>query len=209
MKQEARLSKPIETMRFRLTYDGPLHASKNDPRTDDKNAIRRSLHGQVCALFSTHPTLVGWLSPNCDEVEKAGQVLPQFELKNANDESLRFIPLVCENLFLSCQVKILFLRKEPPGRLIGNNGDIDNRLLTLFDGLRMPQRVEELDQKPYPQPFMLCLLEDDRLITGVSVETDRLLVPVPDAHPDDVRLVMDVTVLARKTLYATFGFLTD
>jgi|SRR5271156_5023363 len=210
-KEEVWFNRPAKLMRFRLTYDGPLRTSKNDSRTLDKNNIRRCVHSQLCVLFSTHPTLIGWLSPNCDKVEVAKNILPMFGVPDGHGGNLiQCMPLISKNLFMTCDLDVLFLRKEEPGRLIGNNGDMDNRLLTLFDGLRMPQTVEELDLgKPYPQPFMLCLLEDDRLITGVNVRTDRLLAPIPDAHPDDVRLVIDVTVNVRTYVYATIGFIAD
>lgn len=52
-------------------------------------------------------------------------------------------------------------------------GDIDNRLKTLFDALRLPNQTNELvgydNPAPDENPFF-CLLEDDSLITHVSVE---------------------------------------
>jgi hypothetical protein len=61
--------------------------------------------------------------------------------------------------------------------------DVDNRLTTIFDALRMPKGPQELGAgtqqgKVSPasneNPFFV-LLEDDRLITHVSVTTDMLL----------------------------------
>ena len=169
------LNRPAKLMRLRLTYDGPLRTSKNHSRSPDKNNIRRSVHSQLCVLFSTHPTLIGWLSPNCDRSNSEEHRSDVWCADGHGGNLIQCMPLISKNPFMTCDLDVLFLRKEEPGRLIGNNGDIDNRLLTLFDGLRMPQTVDELDlSKPYPQPFMLCLLEDDRLITGVNVRTDRL-----------------------------------
>lgn len=42
------------------------------------------------------------------------------------------------------------------------------------------------------------MLRDDRLITRVNIETDRLLEPVPS---DWNRVVMRVTVWARRLIY--------
>ncbi len=75
-------------------------------------------------------------------------------------------------------------------------GDIDNRLKTLFDAMRIPVATEDYirripadDEKP-----MYCLLEDDKLITKITVETDQLLQlssgTTTDAH--QVRLVIRV-----------------
>lgn len=57
--------------------------------------------------------------------------------------------------------------------------DLDNRIKTLFDSLRMPSGAQELGgAKPEgdDDPFF-CLLEDDRLIHNVNIVTDKLLVP--------------------------------
>ena len=100
-----------------------------------------------------------------------------------------------------CEIEILFLRRDHPGHgLIRSGGDIDNRIKVPFDALRMPQSCDELSGGP-PQsgedPFY-CLLQDDRLITAVSVTTDRLLEPAHDgAGQNDVKLV----ILVRTQLF--------
>ncbi len=59
----------------------------------------------------------------------------------------------------------------------------------------MPDQNQTPDGSPDPgeQPFF-CLLEDDKLITGLSVKTDRLL--VPGAGPDEVKLLIRVNTKA-------------
>jgi hypothetical protein len=86
----------------------------------------------------------------------------------------------------------LFLRPDRPGHVIWA-GDIDNRLKTLFDAMRVPDPAENYVNAPPTQdetPFF-CLLQDDKLITKVEVETDRLLEPVT-GNSADVRLVITV-----------------
>ena len=106
-----------------------------------------------------------------------------------------FVPLVTEELNLICGLDILFLRPSAPGQLV-SGGDLDNRLKTLVDALRIPEANEryaarvpdDADEKPF-----YCLLSDDKLITKVSVETDQLLESVGSgANADDVRLVITV-----------------
>jgi hypothetical protein len=88
---------------------------------------------------------------------------------------------------------ILFLRRDQPGGVVRHGGDVDNRIKVLLDGLRMPDRVEELgglaidaDENPF-----YCLLEDDKLITEVNITTDRLLVPRDsNEHIHEVLLVI-------------------
>jgi hypothetical protein len=70
---------------------------------------------------------------------------------------------------------ILFLRPDKPGNLWA--GDIDNRIKTLIDALAIPtanemysDRAAADDEKPF-----YVLMENDPLLTKLSVETDRLL----------------------------------
>jgi hypothetical protein len=110
----------------------------------------------------------------------------------------RFVPLVTEYLNLLCGLDILFLRPEDPGKLV-QGGDIDNRLKTLFDALRMPHEQSELGGYDSPSdgedPFF-CLLRDDSLISNVSVDTDSLLEPVQESkyQANDARLVITVKI---------------
>jgi hypothetical protein len=78
---------------------------------------------------------------------------------------------------LICELRIFLLKPEAPGSLVTQAGDIDNRLKTLFDALRVPTENEiPKDAKPEPDedPFF-CLLEDDSLIAKIEVDSDRLL----------------------------------
>ena len=52
-----------------------------------------------------------------------------------------FVPFVTEELNLICGLDILFLRPSAPGQLV-SGGDLDNRLKTLFDALRIPEASE-------------------------------------------------------------------
>lgn len=113
--------------------------------------------------------------------------------------AFRFVPLVTKQWDLVCELDILFLRAEAPGALFPNaHGDLDNRLKVLFDALRMPA-LSELPPTAVPEetqrPFF-CLMEDDKLITAVRVETERLL-DEPGGH-NRVQLVVRVTVKARR-----------
>ena len=82
-------------------------------------------------------------------------------------------------------------------------GDLDNRLKTLLDALRAPNDPQELPAGASPQsdedPFY-CLLEDDKLIIGLSVTNDRLLRPT--ANPKHVVLLIHV---APEPTYSTIG----
>jgi hypothetical protein len=128
--------------------------------------------------------------PDRSRIEYLGE---QFSRNN-----YQFVPLVTRDLGLSfCGIDILFLRPDDPGNVI-KKSDIDNRLKTLFDALRMPEGKAELGDYDYPGPDetpFFCLLEDDALVTKVSVETDFLLEPIgEDFDKNDARLTITVTL---------------
>ena len=85
-----------------------------------------------------------------------------------------------------------------------SGGDIDNRLKTLLDALAMPSQPNALPASATPDsgetPFF-CVLEDDKLITKVSVQTYSLLAPVGSSSE------VECTVLVRtKKLIKERGF---
>jgi hypothetical protein len=173
-------------MEFRLTYDGLLPSAGNKyNRKKEKHDIRMGLHPQLLELWFTNPgvkQLMGTWQKNC--LIDVG--------------AWRFQPLVTSRRHLHCHLKILFLRPGPPGKLISDGGDIDNRIKTLFDALRAPTADELPNPAPPGDGLVCCLLEDDSLITGFEVEADQLLGGEagsgPPIHPSHVRLVIQVTV---------------
>jgi hypothetical protein len=85
------------------------------------------------------------------------------------------------------------LRPDTPGKIWA--GDIDNRIKTLIDALRIPEANERYAQKKPladEKPFF-CLLEDDKLITKLSVESDQILQFITEQQSlNEVRLVITV-----------------
>jgi hypothetical protein len=106
---------------------------------------------------------------------------------------------------------ILFLRRDSPGGLVENGGDLDNRIKVLFDSLKVPDRgsMGAFEPKDGQDPFF-CLLSDDRLITDVSVTTDRLLSPMDtDERIHDVVLILTVTAKVIDPMEENFEFLGE
>ena len=117
----------------------------------------------------------------------------------------RFFRLAPTSMSLLCKIEILFLRPDPPGGLV-KSADLDNRLKTLFDALRLPHNDAELgghevgeDEDPF-----FCLLEDDKLIDHVRVETDMLLQPTQDRN--DCKLVITVELQPYRVTNYNLGF---
>jgi hypothetical protein len=206
-----------EALEFRLTYEGELvGASRKDTRARHKHEIRRVFHKQLRRLWEITPALAN--ARNTDPASgrlrfdaPKGPVFTRFAWLGDQFQrsGYNFVPLVTEDLSLLCGISILFLRPDPPGSLI-KSGDIDNRLKTLFDAFRVPASQAELGGYLDPQddehPFC-CLLEDDKLITSVSVETDRLLAVLSDPpNTNDVRLVITVSLRRAERNWANDPF---
>jgi hypothetical protein len=190
-------------MKFRLTYEGRLESSGNSSgKTDNKQEIRRQLHPQLKRLWKVDPRLSNWKYNDPKAPHTPGNAVPYADHAATQNHrhGFRYIPLVSDEFRLRVALEILFLRTAQPGGVI-RSGDIDGRLKTLFDGLKMPASLSELGKLNTPQtdedPFFV-LLADDNLVTHVSVETDTLLQPTPTANgnflDNDARVVITATV---------------
>ena len=190
------LNSPVPVMRFTLVYDGPLPASGDgNSRKNEKHAIRTQFHEQLRELWRERPSLRGYLAHYRAHPDQpiSLEAAPQADGAIANlhvddikcgilvpfpRDAFTFVPLATKKFDLVCDLDILFLRAEPPGSLFINNaGDLDNRLKLLFDALRVP-KADELPTIAQPSPDQhpfFCLLQDDSQISGVRLESERLL----------------------------------
>jgi hypothetical protein len=159
-----------EYMRFVLHYRGPLMANG---RPEHKHDLRRRFHLQLKQLWDQRPLNeikdVLLYAQGAHSVYNVIRPLGPFT----------FAPLVSGKMCAVAELSITLLRPEPPGRLITQHGDIDNRLKTLFDSLTIPIHANQIEgyiPGDGEDPFF-CLLEDDNLVTAVSVRTEQLLEP--------------------------------
>lgn len=208
------------SMRFRLVYEGPLPASqlKDDKISlaGHKHNIRKVFHKQLKELWSTnkflkdqkvvrswkepplHPTLAVGKAAVGSDMDSDLVPLSEALANNHRANGYRFVPLVCKGFSLWCSLDILFMRRDFP-LWVTSGGDLDNRIKTLIDGLRKPTNSSELGGNDTPgedeDPFY-CLLEDDRLVAGLKVETDMLLAPLANGSNEhsDVKLVISVEI---------------
>ena len=122
-------------MEFRLTYAGKLLSHK-DSRSEHVHDMRRVFQKQLKTLWDEHPVLkrgypTGSSIP--DPKKKIGDLI--------EENGFKWKPIVTEDNGLMCALDILMLRNGRPGKV---RADIDNRLKTLFDALRMAQSPQEL-----------------------------------------------------------------
>jgi hypothetical protein len=194
---------------FTLIYRGALPAATSgNSRAKDKQRIRRGFHDQMEELWTQSPSLRGFKRAGIEKGEMVAgrlEAVPRSESHSYRElGGFRCVPLVQRKIRLACDVKITFLRRGTPGDVL-HGGDLDNRLKTLLDGLRMPQNTAELARDTPSQGtdgWFYCLLEDDSLITSLSVETHQLLLRGDDK---DVDLLIRVRL---KPIDPTFAALT-
>jgi hypothetical protein len=204
-------------LKFRLTYYGELKATQRDPdpnqSTPDrlaahKQGIRRKFHGQLKQLWETnrflrdhriHPQYNPWGQGISAGTAVWGADHSQTAIAhNYEINGFRYVPLVREVISLLCSLDIIFLRRDPPGSII-SCGDIDNRIKTLIDCLKIPKERNEMPAGDVPKdgedPFFV-LLENDNQVTGLTVETDRLLDPMTNDESDQrmVKLIISVEI---------------
>lgn len=214
-------------VQFRLLYSGSLlGASRSDTRASLKHEIRQELSPQLKRLWETSSHLQQfsraharfWHEAHPEDKELLptqdgpliNTMLRQHGLKHIAHNFERagqlFIPLVTEEMGLRCKLEMLLLRPEEEGSLYVS-GDLDNRIKTLFDALRIAKDANELAAQPSKEP-VYCLLEDDRLISEIRVSTDQLLLLPKERviHPNDVFLVIDVSLQAPPGSTAAFTF---
>ena len=216
---------PAERCEDRLTVGAGGYG-----RATDKHKLRKLFHPQLRELWRQHPDLrkqsvskyvvsktphnmVNYPGPDVEEVVPVTNDSPHPLAKTwvehlANNYQRcggRFVPLIREDSGFTCDLEVLFLRRDNPGNLIANGGDIDNRIKVLFDGLRMPKSLSELGDfkiEADEDPFF-CLLEDDKLVTKVAVTTDRLIIPQrSDESVHEVLLVIHVTMVNPSAIFA-------
>ena len=201
---------------FRLTYSGPLYPSTNNhpAGADHKHELRKHFHIQIRRLWQDYPHLQQMQYPPPEHVMVAYE--PQISKRIdylANQfqrNGYRFVPLVTKDLVLSCGLEILYLRRDLPGNIV-KKGDIDSRIKTLFDALKMPTNLQEFGKYTNPDsdedPFF-CLVEDDSLIGSLSVETDIMLEPLSTETrmtKDDSRLLITVKLRPSQITWSNIG----
>jgi hypothetical protein len=172
-------------MEFRLLFEGQVKPRQRASLADIHD-IRKQLHPQIKKLWE-HPPL-----DECREWLRLPTSDGDYAVYEERGSKI-YAPLVTKRTDLLGELDIIFLRQQAKGQLIG---DIDNRLKTLFDALRVPSLAEvrtlgattAIDENP-----LYCLFQDDSLITRLNIETDRLLRPTQNKY----ELVSLIKVLVR------------
>ena len=172
-------------MQFRLHYRGELRSNGN---AKHKWELRAHFHAQIQRLWQQEPLqgISKYIDPNYQ---------PSDCYLGINRGPKLFYPIVSETIWTVAELEILLLRPGNPGSISVGGGDIDNRLKTLLDSLRVPDINDDCSKCPIPDATIFCLLQDDKLVTRLSVDTDRLL-ECDETKPNEVILIVKAHVRA-------------
>jgi hypothetical protein len=208
-----------DLLEFRLLYEGEVLPSGNkNTRSPEKHIIRRGLHPQLRRLWAINPALrqlAATLGNQYDPINLATEE-ERFEHgissigKKWSMFGYEFVPMVTAEHAVRCSIDILLLRPEGKEYLF-DQGDIDGQVKTLVDALRLPKSPEQLrgtgpqaDETPF-----FCLLEDDKIISEIRINTDQLLLlpnkPNVKAHDCFVLIKVLLNYKSGRTFDAYFA----
>ncbi len=183
-------------MKFRLIYKGKIGSNLRNPNY--KLRLRENFHPQIKELWEIQPLLdlKSWIYP-VNSNNKLSLLM--------NRGGITYAPLVSDKVGLRAELNILLLRPYAPGRLISQQSDIYNQIKILIDSLKVPDENQTIstEKNPfYKNCPVFCLLEDDSLVTGFSVETDRLL---DSTSTDNVIAIVQVNITCTTPIFGSWG----
>lgn len=151
-------------MKFKLLYFGELLTNPKK-RSQHIANIRMQFHPQLKKLMEHSPwnNLQKYLMPNPTKSP----------VSTRHIGGIDWNPVITPSLKLLAELEIQLLHPEIVGVA---RTDIDNRVKTLLDGLRCPQNEHEIGENtPSDIGPIYTLLDDDHLVTKMSVNTSHLL----------------------------------
>ncbi|MCL2017596.1 MAG: hypothetical protein FWG80_02385 [Alphaproteobacteria bacterium] len=154
-------------MKFKLLYFGELRTNPKK-RAQHVTDIRMHFHHQLKKLVEHSPwnNLQKYMMPNPTKSP----------VSTKRVGGVDFNPIITPNLKLIAELDIQLLHPEIVGVA---RADIDNRIKTLLDALRCPQNDHEIgENQPKNIGPVYTLLDDDHLVTKLSVNTSHFLSPI-------------------------------
>ncbi|MHA1540512.1 MAG: hypothetical protein ACTSXL_00870 [Alphaproteobacteria bacterium] len=179
-------------MKFKLIYRGEvkIHPKK---RAQHIHAIRKQLSSQLEKLLEIPP-----YSKIKDFMTGKGQKKKDIA---RHMQGIDFIPVISPSLHLLAELDVQLLHPE----LLGTpRADIDNRMKTLLDGLRRPQNQHEIPESAEKGGKFFVLLDDDSLVTKLSVNTSHWL---NATNPEDLLVIITVNIRASKGTIDNLDFI--
>lgn len=194
-------------MEFTLYYNGAL-LGRNSATPEHRQTIRRSFHQQLAQLWKLErfASMTDYVAVP-PKVDQFGQVNNLYLVEEFG--GFKFAPLISNRIALCAKLDVTILRRQRPGRLL-TSGDIDNQVKTLLDALSKPAQINQLPTGDVPRPDEIpfhCLLQDDSLVTALSVKTYQLLTPPVERGVNDVVVIVNVQTAVTRPILATVDFM--
>ncbi|WP_131941246.1 hypothetical protein [Dermacoccus sp. SAI-028] len=170
-------------MPFTLTYPGQLKPRQRVSNVANRGELRGCFSSQLAERF-------GWVMDDTD--------LPVVEVQGR-----QYMPVIRRNLGIAVALDMILLAPKQLLRV----GDTDNRAKAVIDALTLPgpQQGHPGDSTDTSQPTF-CLLEDDSLVSELSVSARPWYGRPPGAH-DGLALVTVTVVTDGRITITGIGFL--
>jgi hypothetical protein len=211
-----------------LRYRGPLAAAGANSRVREKHEIRAELSRQLSAYWEQSKRLKELFaqaqtqsqSLQIAELQKDQFVVPR-PLKDVTKfwwrwplSGYNFVPLVTQVQEVHVELKIRLYRKNQG--ILFQGGDLDNRLKTFFDALQVPKDSSQVPTGPESSqpsehwPTVFCLMDNDNLVTKLTIESFKLLTEIPAEYKsvqNYVELDLDVIIHPITPMMGTINML--
>jgi hypothetical protein len=155
------------------------------------------MHPQLQELFRT-PNMQGFFGR-----ARAPDEIGEFE-RVLGEKRFRFIVSAANYTVAALSITVLMPGKTQ--QLLTNGGDIDNRIKTLLDALRVPADASEIprsDAFNYGTDGLCCLLENDDLVDRLAVRTYHDFDPIDGKS---VRCLIEVETRVTQVSWKSLAF---
>ena len=172
-------------MKFKLVYVGEVKINPKK-RSQHLQEIRDILSPQLKRLSEISP-----YNEIKSRLEKKGKAIKTVA-------GIKFFPLITPDLNLLAELDIQILHPE---LLETPRADIDNRMKTLLDALKRPQNAHEIAEHMNKKDICYTLLDDDHLVTKMTINTSHLLYKSPTLkknHDYELLIIITVNIKASK-----------
>lgn len=180
-----------------------------------KTALRHDFHKQLALLWRIHPYLKtqdpATFALQPARAQRSAEVSPPVHYESnlwyrCPLGGIEYVPIVSYGHRMHCHLAIRLHSRRVIGGIIHAGADLDNRLKVIIDALRMPDPGQDAQPEARQeasdgecddgQPIVYCLMENDDLVTKLSIETFQLLSDDPKtAEPEYVEVDIDVHVV--------------
>ena len=213
---DQRISRTVsgqKPMKLTLRYKGQLLSAHSSNRVKEKHSIRKYLHDQLAAYWQQNQRLAAMLA-DLKHLQIAHRSRDSFVVDRPLSDGTKFwwrwplcgydfIPLVTQIHGTHWELSIRLYRKPERSGFLFAGGDIDNTVKTFLDALQVPKEESQvpnegpIHEKSINWPPLFCMFDDDKVVTKLTIESFKLLTPIPDefAGAEENYVEMDVDII--------------